>query len=1080
MYQQTRIFLLGLCALMTTVTLTAQTSPTEGTINTEYIGEEAMMQSILEMVAKNMTYAKSIYTTPTNANNSKGEPMGYFRGTSAGQSNEDGVRTNADYSFICAFLYKYGKPEGVTLPAGITWDNVKEWAIRSLTYGYSTHCALDLARCTDGRTWGSAGVSIGSGQPRYTWESSLWAQSLAFVYWMLHDELTPSQRASIKTMICEEADLQLTRTIPHGYLDDTKSEENGWDTNILACAVALFPNEAKADAWYLKMRQFAMTTYSINQDKYDTSLVDGKPVKDWYIGTNLFDDYTLQNHAFFHTSYQNIAIQELSESYMTLAMMQEGNKYPLTPALKHNVRPMWDNVLKYLAMADGELAMPNGNDWSMFLFDQLASYTAMACIYRDPDALMLENMAFKYTRARQATTNDGAWMLNSDIGGRRMGVTGRRVVMTYLYHKNFSTADMQPSTWEDFSARHETTRYYPYVNVIRSNTKDRLTVFSWAGSKRSYTGMLGTSSPDKNKIFIPYTKGNMGNFTGFFQVAGKNTTATPTVRGNYAMFPNAYTMNGQLSMCGASLDQRFVLYSTSGNAVIYLYDLYGLSSGTMTIEGGGLMGVSTDPFTNQTRTLYYKGGNYTGNGAAARNFTSPWVNIDNEVGIIVGGDAENTMSFRNRSLVNSIYTTELYPIYNATETALVSGRNAAARQIIYYSNVTSAQTQALSEKVQVLGVPAGWNAVIVPDPDGTHYLLLANFKSLFNATLNNILCPEGAPVFKQTTILSPYGSSSTFAAAQNYSVSDELKVFVQTNEILRAVQEDGNSSIVYLHNDNTQTCQATVSIVTPTGIVRKSITIPGSSTQRVALVGNDIDVQAMAAFPDGYRNIARGTHVYANSQLPANMPFLTLDGDVNTYWQSLHNPTESNEHLTYRLHNAYTVNQVIITPVNSDTAPLTVDVQTSNTDDNFTSRMTATLANNGEPQTIDFAPVSARFVRLRILNAAGEQVAISEVQIMGTPIVPAPQPSGIGETYNSKSITPIMAYRPNPHTISISPTDAIDAYAGLTIRNVQGQTIAKYRPIPHTPLNIPHSPTLLLLSFEDERGSDRYIAKLPH
>ena len=28
-------------------------------------------------------------------------------------------------------------------------------------------------------------------------------------------------------------------------------------------------------------------------------------------------------------------------------------------------------VLNWLALADGELAMPNGNDWSLFLYDQI-------------------------------------------------------------------------------------------------------------------------------------------------------------------------------------------------------------------------------------------------------------------------------------------------------------------------------------------------------------------------------------------------------------------------------------------------------------------------------------------------------------------------------------------------------------------------------------------------------------------------------------------------------------------------------------------------------------------------------------
>ncbi len=74
--------------------------------------------------------------------------------------------------------------------------------------------------------------------------------------------------------------------------------------------------------------------------------------------------------------------------------------------------------------------MPNGNDWSLFLFDQITSYTTNACFLNDPDALMLENLAYKNIKARRTTTSDGSLLLRSDIGARRMGVEAHRVMMT--------------------------------------------------------------------------------------------------------------------------------------------------------------------------------------------------------------------------------------------------------------------------------------------------------------------------------------------------------------------------------------------------------------------------------------------------------------------------------------------------------------------------------------------------------------------------------------------------------------------------------------------------------------------------
>src|SRR5690606_15857371 len=149
-------------------------------------------------------------------------------------------------------------------------------------------------------------------------------------------------------------------------------------------------------------------------DATDASVIDPdyntKTVKDLYLGKNLYDDFTMQNHNYFHTSYQNVVMQELGESFLAMKMFQTGiygtEKWK-TNALMHNNQNVMDKVLNKLALADGDLAMPNGNDWSLFLYDQIASYSTMACFLKDPNALMLENLAYKNIKARQTTTADG-------------------------------------------------------------------------------------------------------------------------------------------------------------------------------------------------------------------------------------------------------------------------------------------------------------------------------------------------------------------------------------------------------------------------------------------------------------------------------------------------------------------------------------------------------------------------------------------------------------------------------------------------------------------------------------------------
>ena len=124
----------------------------------------------------------------------------------------------------------------------------------------------------------------------------------------------------------------------------------------------------------------------------------------------------------------------------------------------------------------------------------------MAFFLRDRNALLLENMAYKFIKARQQTTGDGSWLLRSDVGSRRMGVEAHRVMMTYLMHLAASTASMTPSTWDDFSARQQDAYLFRTQNIVRASSADRFVTFSWSTGLKSYTGYFTDTTPDRNKI----------------------------------------------------------------------------------------------------------------------------------------------------------------------------------------------------------------------------------------------------------------------------------------------------------------------------------------------------------------------------------------------------------------------------------------------------------------------------------------------------------------------------------------------------------------------------------------------------
>ena len=761
-------------------------SCTEGVITADFVEEGKMMTDLLQMLANFSRYMAADYQACVEPN-SKGEACGCFKGEHTMASNEAGVRTNADLSMICAFLVKYAQPAGIHLHSSLTWERLEDIAMKSLVFAYSTHKANRLKTCAGGDYWGS------TGNDDHVWESSLWAMSVAYSAFFQWDKLSEEQRGYIHQLLKAECNYELERDIPTGYKGDTKAEENGWEADVLAATLGLFPDDPLAPKWFARLREFAINSYSHPADAHNHTRIDPDhegTVADLYQGPNLYDDYTLQNHHLFHTSYQNVVMQELGEAALALKMFQTGlgrAERWKTNALMHNNQKVMDEVLNWLALTDGELAMPNGNDWSLFLYDQITSYTTLATMLRDPNALMLENLAYKYIKARQGTTPDGSWLLRPDVQARRMGVQGHRVMMTYLMHLAYSTADLTPTRWEDFRAAHSEARVLKCQNVVRAFTPDRFTTFSWSEGLKSYTGYIAANSVDKNKIIVPYRANNTGNFIGWYTVEGKRTNATPIVKGVYQLKGDSYVMNGQLHTNDATLDQRFAIYSTPGNAVIYLDQVTALADGTITGERGGLMAISVDELTRTKRRVLFPKGFRQSDGRELFAVDTDWLNIDDQVGFVSRGKKQ--MAFGDQALNNSILTARLYASYSTEQRPIAKGDVVDRRNVVYYSNIDNGTTEQMAHGLQVLAdqLPKGWNGAIAKDTAPGAYLLLSHFAGdTDDVTLGGITCNEGAPVFETETTVSANLSTARFHVTENSSTGQVLHTFILCQGTVKA------------------------------------------------------------------------------------------------------------------------------------------------------------------------------------------------------------------------------------------------------------------------------------------------------
>jgi hypothetical protein len=174
-----------------------------------------------------------------------------------------------------------------------------ELAIRGAAFTHIINTPSDYR----GHRWGQGAA--------HSWEAAYWCAQAAQAAWWLWDELSPQTRKAVARMVAHDADALVNVTVPY-WADpqgkiltpgDTKAEENAWNSMLLASAQAMMPRHPSVEKWRQKASEYQISAYSRRSDLTNSTLVDGRPAKDWLRGFNVFEDGVLVNHDRVHPDY---------------------------------------------------------------------------------------------------------------------------------------------------------------------------------------------------------------------------------------------------------------------------------------------------------------------------------------------------------------------------------------------------------------------------------------------------------------------------------------------------------------------------------------------------------------------------------------------------------------------------------------------------------------------------------------------------------------------------------------------------------------------------------------------------------
>lgn len=318
-----------------------------------------------------------------------GEPdLGFFGDP---DNAEMGLRSMGNFIFVMSLLAS--DPAYDPEVTGIPQSQVLQRARTCLEYMTRSHVTGDIP-CGNGKPWGDH------------WQSAWWAAKMALGADLIWGKLTPEEQERVRRVVTHEASRHLEREAPGGQLSNTRSEENAWDTEVMAAAVAMFPDDERAPAWRAKFIEFLLNSLSTEADTNSSTVVDGRPLSEQVYAVNVHSDYTIENHGAYHTCYMSCPLHSLAWGSWAL----ESNGQELPEAQFHHFVDVWERMKP--TFLEERFAYISGKDWPRYAYGMYFIMPALVALqqkFDDADARAIEARRFRAFEREQEWNADGSF-----------------------------------------------------------------------------------------------------------------------------------------------------------------------------------------------------------------------------------------------------------------------------------------------------------------------------------------------------------------------------------------------------------------------------------------------------------------------------------------------------------------------------------------------------------------------------------------------------------------------------------------------------------------------------------------------
>ena len=473
---------------------------------------------------------------------------------------------------------------------------------KALNYAAHTHLS-GTNTCIDSKKWG------------HDWQSALWAGSMGFACMLVQTQLPVATIQAVQRAVADEATYRAGVLPASGYVGDTKAEENGWDSNILALSAGWLSGHSNAPIWLQAAKSYLANTYSVA----DTS---GDPLAAWITTVTLYPSFALENHGFYHPTYHMVAGMSLGDSLLMARLANPSVASQLQPFAEHNVLKVWD-MLSNMVLDSGEFAYPSGLDWALHDYEQNSYLSWLAHHFNDPLARYAHSNMVPLVRYRQLVNGDGRFVGPSEPNGfYREAVEARRTAIAWL-HQHYSAHTNGP-----LSAPSSTISHFPDVGIIAHRGSFGFAALSYGPKIMALIEPRALSVPTNTFVTSPRLPG----------IIGLGALGNPTDATLVSYTTNANGFQAELLLQHGSQGETSVHVKSTGETVAIVEVPFPAQGVSASSAGSFSVGIENDPLTGGSRLLEWAGGSttLTNRSGVIRNVTNDWVCVSGRYGIAAG------------------------------------------------------------------------------------------------------------------------------------------------------------------------------------------------------------------------------------------------------------------------------------------------------------------------------------------------------------------------------------------------------------------------------------------------------------